>query len=138
MFIGKSKEKFSYHNTLLCLVKSLENKSITVDLRNDSCVCGQLTLVDGYMNLSLSNAVFCDPQGNEYLFENIFIHARNVRYVHIPQSINIITAIKQELRCNKREPRERPTAKSRKVQKAMRQHLETVKSLNVDPAMPPK
>lgn len=46
-FVGTSKEKFFYYNTLLCLVKSLQNKHITVDLRNDSYVCGELAIVDG-------------------------------------------------------------------------------------------
>lgn len=47
MFAGTSKERFLYHNTLLCLVKALQGKNITVDLRNDSYLCGTISSVDG-------------------------------------------------------------------------------------------
>ncbi|CAG4922575.1 unnamed protein product [Colias eurytheme] len=132
MFVGYSIERFMYHNTLLCLVRSLEDKKITIDLRNDTYVCGELVSVDGYMNISLNKAVYCDPQGNEYFFENLFVQARNIRYIHIPESVSIISSIKQELRCNKQTPKENPTAKSRKVQKAQKQHMEIVASLNIE------
>lgn len=46
-FIGTSREQFFYHNTLLCLIKALEGKNITVDLRDDAHVCGEVTIVDG-------------------------------------------------------------------------------------------
>lgn len=46
-FTGTSREKFFYHNTLLCLVKALEGKNITLDLRNDSYICGLVSTVDG-------------------------------------------------------------------------------------------
>lgn len=47
VFIGTSKEKFFYHNTLLCLVKAMQGKKTTVDLRNDSYICGLVLSVDG-------------------------------------------------------------------------------------------
>lgn len=40
------------------------------------------------MNISLTNAVYCDPQGNEYAFENLFIQARNIRYIHVPETVS--------------------------------------------------
>lgn len=43
-----------------------------------------------YMNISFSNAVYCDPQGNEYLFVNLFVQGRNIRYVHIPETVSIL------------------------------------------------
>lgn len=42
-----------------------------------------------FMNISFSNAVYCDPQGNEYYFESLFLQARNIRYVHIPETVSI-------------------------------------------------
>lgn len=47
MFVGTSKEKFLFHNTLLCIVKALEGQNVTVDLRNDAYVCGKISSVDG-------------------------------------------------------------------------------------------
>lgn len=42
-----------------------------------------------YMNMSFTNAVLCDPQGNEYHFDQLFVQARNIRYVHIPETVSI-------------------------------------------------
>ncbi|XP_063891060.1 uncharacterized protein LOC110384412 [Helicoverpa armigera] len=133
MFIGTSKEKFFYHNTLLCLVKAMEGKNITVDLRNDSCICGQVNNVDGYMNISFSNAVYCDPQGNEYHFQQLFLQARNIRYVHVPETTSILSTIKNELVGSRKPlPDKKDINKSRKVKKALKQHMETVASLELN------
>nr|XP_053601676.1 U7 snRNA-associated Sm-like protein LSm10 [Plodia interpunctella] len=132
MFVGTSKEKFSYHNTLLCLVRALQGKNVTIDLRNDAYVCGNITNVDGYMNVSLSNAVYCDPQGNEFKFENLFVQGRNIRYVQIPETMSMLATIKKELAGHKKHvPDKKPIEKSRKAKKALQQHLETVASLDL-------
>lgn len=47
MFVGTSKERFFYHNTLVCLVRGLLGQNIIVDLRNDAYVCGKLDIMDG-------------------------------------------------------------------------------------------
>ncbi|CAH0405958.1 unnamed protein product [Chilo suppressalis] len=129
MFVGTAKEKFYYHNTLLCLVKALQNQSTLVDLRNDSYVCGVISTVDGFMNISMTNVVYCDQQGNEYTFENLFIHARNIRYVHVPQSASIITTIRNELTQTKQKVPKTSVEKSRKAKKALKLHMETVASI---------
>jgi hypothetical protein len=41
------------------------------------------------MNVSMTNAIYCDPQRNEYSFENLFIQSRNIRYVHVPETVSI-------------------------------------------------
>lgn len=46
-------------------------------------------LICSYMNISFSNAVYCDPQGNEYQFDDLFLQGRNIRYVHIPETVSI-------------------------------------------------
>ncbi|KOB73082.1 U7 snRNA-associated Sm-like protein LSm10 [Operophtera brumata] len=133
MFVGTSKEKFFYHNTLLCLVKALQGKNITVDLRNDSYVCGFISSVDGYMNISFTNAIYCDPQGNEYAFENLFIQSRNIRYVHVPEevrTISMLATIRHELGYDKEVKPKKPVQKSRKAKKALQQHMQTVALLD--------
>lgn len=45
------------------------------------------------MNISFKNAIYCDPQGNEFAFDNLFIHGRNIRYVHIPENVSIVKLI---------------------------------------------
>ncbi|XP_034841146.1 U7 snRNA-associated Sm-like protein LSm10 [Maniola hyperantus] len=130
-FEGTSREKFFYHNTLLCLIRSLQDKNITVDLRNDSYVCGQLVAVDGFMNLSFCKAVYCDTQQNEYFFDNLFIQGRNIRYIHIPETMTILGSLTNELKRNKDKKLSlKPEVKSRKVTKALKQHMKTVAELD--------
>ncbi|KAL0850168.1 hypothetical protein ABMA28_012042 [Loxostege sticticalis] len=129
-FTGTSKEKFFYHNTLLCLVKALEGQNVTLDLRNDSYICGCITSVDGYMNISITSAVFCDPQGHEYAFEYLFVQARNIRYVHIPETMPIVPTIKNELSKSKGKAPIKPAEKSRKAKKALQRHMQTVALLD--------
>ncbi|CAG5018072.1 unnamed protein product [Parnassius apollo] len=131
LFIGTSKEKFYYHNTLLCLVQSLQEQNITVDLRNDAYVCGTVVSVDGFMNISFSHAVYCDTHGNEFSFENLFVQSRNIRYVHVPENISILGNIKEAVKKDiKKKSSETPTEKkSRKAKKALQQHMQIVASL---------
>ncbi|XP_075978917.1 U7 snRNA-associated Sm-like protein LSm10 [Anticarsia gemmatalis] len=127
MFVGTPKEKFFYHNTLLCLVRALRGQNVTVDLRNDAYICGNISNVDGFMNISFTNLVYCDPQGNEYSFENLFVQGRNIRYVHIPESMSVVSTIKKELGGSKKPVVDKKAVnESRKVKKALKQHLETV------------
>ncbi|CAB3248497.1 unnamed protein product [Arctia plantaginis] len=89
-----------------------------------------MDIVDGYMNLSFTNVVYCDPQGNEFFFENMFIQGRNIRYVHIPETTSIVSTINKELSSSKKPvANKKGVNESRKVKKALKQHLETVASL---------
>ncbi|XP_063634569.1 U7 snRNA-associated Sm-like protein LSm10 [Cydia splendana] len=130
-FVGTAKEQFFYHNTLLCLVKALEGQNITVDLRHDSHVCGEVILVDGYMNISFGTAVFVDAKGNEFAYDNLFIQGRNIRYVHIPENMAARDTIKTELLKVAPKPRNQneQVRKSRKAKKALKLHMETVARL---------
>lgn len=40
--------------------------------------------------MNFENAVYCDPQGHEYHFDNLFIQSRNIRYVHVPETVSVI------------------------------------------------
>lgn len=43
-----------------------------------------------FMNVKLNDAVYCDPQGNEYKLEQLYVKSRNIRYVHIPESVSTL------------------------------------------------
>lgn len=45
-----AKERRSVYRSLKLLIKGLENCSIIVDLRNESCVTGVVEQVDGYLH----------------------------------------------------------------------------------------
>lgn len=40
-----------------------------------------------FMNVEMSHVLFRDASGKPHLFDNFFIHARNLRYVHIPPQV---------------------------------------------------
>lgn len=80
----------------------------------------------------MKDVIYCDPRGNEYKFEEVFIQSRNIRYVHVPESMPIIPTIKEALykpKIRKNPEENKQLQKSRKRQKALAQHLEIVASL---------
>lgn len=90
-------DMFKYYNTLAGLLKSLVNQYTTIDLRNESYVSGKIISADGNMNVEMTDVVFCDPRGNEYILENFFVLCRNIRYVHIPKKFNSLELIEKQL-----------------------------------------
>ncbi|XP_015120897.1 U7 snRNA-associated Sm-like protein LSm10 [Diachasma alloeum] len=98
-FDGKpsARELHSFHNSLSVLLKAVEGHKTTVDLRNESYVHGTVEQADGFMNVVMKNCVFTDPRGDRFPFDTFFVHARNIRCVHIPPNIPVIPAIKHEL-----------------------------------------
>lgn len=41
------------------------------------------------MNIDMSHALFRDISGKPHIFDSFFVHARNLRYVHIPPHVSI-------------------------------------------------
>lgn len=39
------------------------------------------------MNITMTNVVFINQQGNMQPFDCLLIQARNIRYIHIPESV---------------------------------------------------
>lgn len=121
-------DKFKYYNTLTGLVKALVNQYTIIDLRNDSYVSGKIVSVDGNMNVDMTDVVFSDPRGNEYCFENFFIHCRNIRYVHIPRKLNPVELIEKQLSAMTVRKSKKPAHTFKKV-RAERQQRETLLSI---------
>lgn len=140
MALVTKKEKHFMFNSLVCLAQSLEGRYTIVDLRNESCVTGKIDQVDAYMNIVMSEAVFIDTRGNEYEFHLFFIHARSIRYVHIPVEIQIVPAIKNQLKKMSRKPRSREenpkmTWKGKKLLKRQEETLKEVRRLKEEKEM---
>lgn len=93
--MATDRERFKIVNTLVCLVKSCEGFSTTVDLRNETSVSGKIETVDGHMNISMSNVVCRNFKGKVEHFENFFIHGKTVRFVHIPDEIDMRKAMEK-------------------------------------------
>lgn len=65
-FINKRPTKvevFHYYNSLVCIPKALIGRYTLIDLRDDSCVSGRITDVDGYMNVQMEDVVFYNNRG---------------------------------------------------------------------------
>lgn len=58
------------------------------ELRGDTLVRGKLDMVDDYMNLTLSDATVTPLQGTEARYPFLYVRGRNIRFVHLPKSLN--------------------------------------------------
>uniref|UniRef100_A0A7S0ZNG3 Sm domain-containing protein n=1 Tax=Noctiluca scintillans TaxID=2966 RepID=A0A7S0ZNG3_NOCSC len=61
--------------------------TVTVELKNDTCVTGTLTSVDQYLNVKLANVSVDDSEKHPYLLglRTCFIRGSTVRFVHLPK-----------------------------------------------------
>lgn len=131
MALVTKQEKYFLFNGLVCLVQSLEGRYTTIDLRNESCVTGKIEQVDAFMNVVMSEAVFIDTRGNEYEFHSFFIHARNIRYVHIPDELPIVPTIKNQLQkmSHKSRRRDENPAMAWKTKRLVKRQEDTLKEV---------
>ena len=79
------------------MMKELEGHYTTVELRNETEVTGKTENVDGFMNIVLSDVTYSKPNTESVHFPLIHIHGRQIRYVHIPDQINMRRAIVNQL-----------------------------------------
>uniref|UniRef100_A0A8C3EN59 Uncharacterized protein n=1 Tax=Corvus moneduloides TaxID=1196302 RepID=A0A8C3EN59_CORMO len=61
----------------------------TVELRDESAAAGRVTSVDAFMNVRLAEVTFTDRQGTVSHLDELFVTGRNIRYVHIPDEVDI-------------------------------------------------
>ena len=136
-----ARHKYVVHNTLISLLKGIEGEVTTVELRNERKVRGMIENVDDSMNVHMSDVSFMDVMGRTTEFSNFYIQGRNIRFVHIPDHVDIIEAMQNTLErygrahrhVEKRAPKQRClTSKEQKEklkQKAEEKRKEMVKAL---------
>ena len=91
----RAKAKVS--NSLLCLLTGLRGRTVTIELRNENSVVGCVEAFDERMNATLTDAKFTTLSGASAKFEHFYIQGSNIRYVHIPPSVNIMSTMKKQL-----------------------------------------
>lgn len=91
-----ARERFYFRNTMLCLLKAIEGMHTTVEMRDEKEVSGVIIKVDGYMNISMKDAVM-KRMGKEQRFDQFFVNGKTIRYVHIPDEVNIKQAMEKQL-----------------------------------------
>ncbi|KAM3933464.1 U7 snRNA-associated Sm-like protein LSm10 isoform 2-T3 [Leptodactylus fuscus] len=92
------KERTISENSLVILLQGLHGLVTTVDLRNESSARGTVLNVDAFMNIRLKKVTYTDRHGQEAKLDDLFVTGRNVRYVHIPEEVNIIQTIEEQLK----------------------------------------
>lgn len=91
------KERTIAENSLVILLQGLHGRVTTVDLRDESTATGRVTNVDAFMNVRLAEVTYTDRQGAVSHLDEFFVTGRNIRYVHIPDEVDIRTTIEQQL-----------------------------------------
>ena len=90
-------ERQIFERTLSCMVREVIGYNTTIELRNEIEVTGHVTHVDGLMNVTMTNVVYQRPYRDPMKLEHIHIHGRNIRFIHIPDVINMRKAIVNQL-----------------------------------------
>ncbi|XP_007904954.1 U7 snRNA-associated Sm-like protein LSm10 [Callorhinchus milii] len=91
------KERTIAENSLLLLLQGLHGLPTTVELRDESRARGRVLNVDAFMNIRLEAVTYTDRRGAASRLDQLFITGRNVRYVHIPDQVDIIATIERQL-----------------------------------------
>ena len=112
-------ERVRSESTLLCLIQACKGYTTTVDLRNESSVLGRIEHVDGHMNLRMMDVTFSKINGEKEKHPQMFIQGQNIRFVHIPDEIDMRQAIKKELNKfeNARNFQRRAPPRKKKIRK---------------------
>lgn len=95
---GSRRERALAERTLVCLLQACQGHKVTVELRNESFAEGTVDLVDGYMNVNMSKVELTKINSKTVRLEELFIQGRQIRYVHIPDEINMRDAIEHQLK----------------------------------------
>ncbi|XP_049631072.1 U7 snRNA-associated Sm-like protein LSm10 [Suncus etruscus] len=91
------KERTISENSLIILLQGLQGQVTTVDLRDESVARGRIDNVDAFMNIRLGKVTYTDRWGHQVELDDLFVTGRNVRYVHIPDDVNITATIEHQL-----------------------------------------
>jgi len=116
-----ARERARTLNTLTCLLKGVVGHVTTIDLRNESSIRGRVMSVDSCMNMTLKGAVFSSPSvahgvsttpvqdsladgrdghvcsDGTIKYAEFYVQGTNIRYVHIPDSLDITLTIEEQL-----------------------------------------
>ncbi|XP_054620609.1 U7 snRNA-associated Sm-like protein LSm10 isoform X6 [Dunckerocampus dactyliophorus] len=91
------RERTIAENSMVVLLQGLRGEVTTVDLRNESTARGRVVNVDAFMNIRLEDVLYRDRKGSLTQLQDLFITGRNIRYVHIPDHMDIMKTIEGQL-----------------------------------------
>ncbi|TNY22902.1 hypothetical protein DMC30DRAFT_348156, partial [Rhodotorula diobovata] len=72
---------------IFSVLKTLQDQELTVELKNDLQIRGQLKSVDQFLNIKLDNIQVLDEERYPHMVavRNCFIRGSTVRYVQLPR-----------------------------------------------------
>eukprot|EP01132_Coremiostelium_polycephalum_P003678 gene3678-4581_t len=87
------KQQKSEYKSLGCVFSALKGSQINIQLRSNIEIWGTIENVDKNMNIELSNAILkhnrSNKSGVDEKYELILIQSRNIRYIQIPDKIDL-------------------------------------------------
>lgn len=95
--VSSIRERTIAENSLVVLLQGLQGQVTTVELRDESSVRGRVINVDAFMNIRLEDVYYRDRRGRLARLQDMFVTGRNVRYVHIPDHMDIMKTIQGQL-----------------------------------------
>lgn len=95
--VNSIRERTITENSMVILLQGLQGEVTTVDLRNESTARGCVVNVDAFMNVRLEDVLYRDRLGQLTQLQDLFITGRNIRYVHIPDHMDIMKTIESQL-----------------------------------------
>ena len=94
-----AREKYFIANSMICLLKAVEGMETVVELRDEKVAEGQIDSVDGFMNMNMSDVTLKFLlTGEEKKFDSFFINGKTIRYVHIPDEVDMKRSMEKVLK----------------------------------------
>jgi small nuclear ribonucleoprotein (snRNP)-like protein len=84
--------------TLIGFLRCLVGQKIQIDIYGGIMLVGLLNDIDVNHNIQLSQVTMSRPIEKSISFNRLYIRYRNVRYIRIPDEIDIMETIRQDLR----------------------------------------
>nr|XP_050026097.1 U7 snRNA-associated Sm-like protein LSm10 [Dermacentor andersoni] len=97
------RERALVAKSLVLMLQALRGRQTTIELRNELSVWGTVENVDAFMNVDLCDATVVGPNG-EKTYTSFFVQGRQVRYVHIPDDIDMVAALQLPTPRAQRDP----------------------------------
>lgn len=100
-------DKYLACNSLIGIIRACVGKWVQIDLRNENHVYGRIVSVFGEMNVIMRDASLISQVNvlnktssttkTTKTFSELTIRGRNIRFVHIPDDIDMISAIEHSI-----------------------------------------
>ena len=91
------RDRTKIENSMACLLRGLVGKRTTIELRNEDSINAVIDHVDSNMNVDLSDATCTSLRQDPREFDRLYVHGKNIRFVHIPDEVSIIETIKEQI-----------------------------------------